>query len=260
MQVCEPALGVIAQGRKRVMLAGEDYFYDPAHCLLVSVDLPIATQVVSASPESPYLSLAIHLDLAQVAELLIDADVPSLEGALPSRGMAVTAIDPPLLDAVLRLLRLLENPRDAAVLAPLFLREIAYRVLTGEQGPRLRQIVAQGGPANRIAQAIDWLKHNYARPFRIETVARAAHMSPSALHHHFKAVTAMSPLQYQKQLRLEQARRLMLGEGLDAAEAGHRVGYESSSQFSREYRRLFGQPPRRDLISLRMASTGQEFG
>jgi AraC-like DNA-binding protein len=252
--VFEPALCVTARGRKRLLLADEDYSYDPAHFLLVSVDLPIVGQVVSASPEDPYLGLRIDLDIAQVGEIVMMADAPVPRGAAPGRGLAVSAIDPPLLDAVIRLVRLLESPRDAAVLAPLVLREITYRVLTGVQGPRLRQIAAQGAPAQRIALAINWLKRNFAQRFRIETVAREAHMSPSALHQHFKLVTAMSPLQYQKRLRLQEARRLMLGEGLDAAAAGYRVGYESPSQFSREYRRLFGQPPRRDLVSLRNAS------
>jgi AraC-like DNA-binding protein len=252
--VCEPALCVVARGRKRLMLADEDYVYDPAHFLLVSVDLPLVGQIVAASPEAPSLSVRIDLDLGQVGEVLLNADIPGPRGAASGRGLAVSAIDPPLLDAVTRLLRLLESPRDAAVLAPLVLREIIYRVLTGEQGPRLREIVAQGGPAQRIAQAIDWLKRNYTQPFRIDTIAREAHMSPSAFHHHFKVVTAMSPLQYQKRLRLQEARRLLLGEGLDAATAGYRVGYESPSQFSREYRRLFGRPPRRDRVSLQLAS------
>jgi AraC-like DNA-binding protein len=252
--VCEPALCVITRGRKRVMLADEDYVYDPAHFLLVSVDLPLVGQVVSASPEAPYLSVRIDLDLGQVGEVLLDAEIPGPRVALPGRGLAVSAIDPPLLDAVTRLLRLLESPRDAAFLAPLVLREITYRVLMGEQGPRLRELVAQGGPAPRIAQAIGWLKRNFTEPFRIETIAREVHMSPSTFHQHFKVVTAMSPLQYQKRLRLQEARRLLLGEGLDAAAAGYRVGYESPSQFSREYRRLFGRPPRRDRVSLRMAS------
>jgi AraC-like DNA-binding protein len=215
--VLEPALCVIARGRKRVVLAGSEYFYDPAHFLLASVDVPIVGHVVSASPEAPFLGLRIEIDPGQVGELLLDADLPDTRTGAPGRGLAVSAVDPPLLDAVTRLVRLLENERDAAVLAPLVLREITYRVLTGEQGPRLRQLAAAGGPTQRIAQAIDWLKNNYMNPFRIATIAREAHMSPSALHHQFKAVTAMSPLQYQKRLRLQEARRLMLREGLDAA-------------------------------------------
>ncbi|SIO29615.1 transcriptional regulator, AraC family [Singulisphaera sp. GP187] len=249
--VVEPALCVVARGRKRVMLAEEVLVYDPAHFLLVSVDLPLVGQVVEASPEEPYLSVRIDLDLGQVGEVLLDAEIPHSRDSAPRRGLAVSAVDPPLLDAVSRLISLLESPRDIQVMAPLILREITYRVLMGEQGLRLRQIVAEGGQAQRIALAIDWLKRNFARSFRIEDLARETHMSPSAFHQHFKAVTAMSPLQYQKRLRLQEARRLMLGESLDASAAAYRVGYESPSQFSREYQRCFGEPPRRDLARIR---------
>jgi AraC-like DNA-binding protein len=169
----------------------------------------------------------------------------------PQRGLAVSRAELPLLDAVVRLLLLLDSPRDIGVLAPLVLREITYRLLVGEQGPRLRQIAAANSQTRRVTVATNWLKHNFARPFSIEALAREVHMSPSGLQHQFKAVTAMSPLQYQKRLRLQEARRLMLCEGLDAASAGFRVGYESPSQFSREYRRLFGKPPQRDMTLLR---------
>jgi AraC-like DNA-binding protein len=250
----EPALCIVAQGSKRVMLADEIYSYDPAQFLLVSVDLPLAGQVVKASPDAPYLSLRIDLDPGVVGDLLIEAGLTGPASPTPRRGLAVSPVDAPLLDAVVRLLHLLDSPRDIGVLAPLIVREITYRLLRGEQGPRLRQITTEGGQAQRIARAIHWLKHNYSRPFSIDAIAREAHMSPSGLHHHFKAVTAMSPLQYQKQLRLQEARRLMLSEALDAAAAGYRVGYESPSQFSREYRRLFGAPPQRDMASLRRAS------
>jgi AraC-like DNA-binding protein len=254
--VYEPAFCFVAQGSKRVMLADEVYHYDPTHFLLVSVDLPLSGQIVEASPQSPYLGLRIDLDPGQVGELI--ADSGSEAPRLPTRrGLAVSPVDPPLLDAVVRLLLLLDHPRDIGVLAPLVLREITYRLLTGEQGPRLHQIAAQDGQAWRIAGAVGWLKRNFTRPFSIEALAREVHLSPSGLQHHFKAVTAMSPLQYQKRLRLQEARRLMLGERLDAAEAGYRVGYESPSQFSREYRRLFGEPPRRDMALLRArAGTG----
>lgn len=249
--VYEPALCLIARGRKQVLLADETYVYDPAHFLLVSVDLPLVGQVIEASPENPYLSVRIDLDLGQVREILLDAEPPDTPPASPARGLSVSATDAPLLQAVTRLVALLECPGDIRVIAPLVLREIAYRVLMGEQGPRLRQIASEGGQAQRISLAIEWLRRHFDRPFRIEDVAREAHMSPSAFHQHFKAVTAMSPLQYQKRLRLQEARCLMLGESLDAAAAGYRVGYESPSQFSREYRRLFGEPPRRDLSRLR---------
>jgi AraC-like DNA-binding protein len=166
----------------------------------------------------------------------------------------VSRAEPPLLDAVIRLLHLLDSPRDISVLAPLVLREINYRLLVGEQGLRLRQIAASNGQTQRVTAATRWLQHNFARPLNIEALAREVHLSPSGLHHCFKAVTAMSPVQYQKQLRLQEARRLMLSEGLDAASAAFRVGYQSPSQFSREYRRLFGQPPQRDLALLRTTS------
>lgn len=252
--ICEPALCLVARGRKRVMLADEIYTYDPAHFLLVSVGLPIVGKVIEASEEEPYLSLRLDLDLAQVGEILLEVGPPDRQGTDQRRGLAVSEVDPPLLDAVVRLLALLDNPRDIAVVAPLVLREIGYRLLMGEQGPRLCQIASEGGQSRRIATAIEWLRKNFTRSFRVEEVAREVHMSPSAFHEHFKAVTAMSPLQYQKRLRLQEARKLMLGEGLDAAAAAYRVGYESSSQFSREYRRCFGEPPRRDMARLRMVS------
>ena len=250
MVLYEPSLCLIAQGSKLVHLADEVYRYDPAQFLLVSVDLPVAGQVIEASPRAPYLALRISLDPGVVGELVADGASPEFRDAAPVRGLAVSPVEAPLLDAVTRLVDLLEQPRDAAVLAPLVLREITYRVLTGEQGARLRQIAAAGGPVQRIARAIRWLKDHFAESLSIDALAREVRMSASALHHHFKRVTALSPLQYQKRLRLQEARRLMLGEGLDAASAAFRVGYESPSQFSREYRRLFGAPPKKDVASL----------
>ncbi len=248
--VYEPSLCVVAQGAKEVLLADETYRLDPAHFLLVSVDLPVAARVVEASPGQPYLAVRIALDTAVVGELLADGTSAPPHG-LPVRGLAVTLVEPPLLDAVSRLVALLDSPRDIEALSPLVLREITYRVLTGPQGSRLRQIAAAGAPAQRIARAIRWLKDHFADPLRIEWLAKHVRMSPSAFHLHFKSVTAMSPLQYQKRIRLQEARRLMLGEGLDAAEAAFRVGYESPSQFSREYRRMFGAPPRQDVAAVR---------
>jgi AraC-like DNA-binding protein len=248
----EPSLCLVAQGSKRVLLAGEVYRYDPAQVLLVSVDLPVATQVIEASPRAPYLALRVALDPAVVGELVADGACPDTRGTALSRAVAVSPVERPLLDAVVRLVGLLESPRDIAALSPLVLREITYRVLTGEQGQRLRQIASAGAPAQRIAMAIRWLKDHFAEPLRIEALAREVRLSPSALHRYFKAVTAMSPLQYQKRLRLQEARRLMFGDGLDASGAGFRVGYESPSQFSREYSRLFGAPPRRDVETLRL--------
>jgi AraC-like DNA-binding protein len=249
--VYEPSLCVVAQGAKEVLLADETYRLDPAQSLLVSVDLPVAARVVEASPGRPYLAVRIALDPAVVGELLADGMTAPPLGS-PARGLAVTPVEPPLLDAVTRLVALLDSPQDVVPLAPLVLREITYRVLTGPQGLRLRQIASAGAPAHRIALALRWLKEHFANPLRIESLAKRVRMSPSAFHLHFKSVTAMSPLQYQKRLRLQEARRLMLGEGLDAAEAAFRVGYESPSQFSREYRRMFGAPPRQDVAALKV--------
>jgi AraC-like DNA-binding protein len=246
-----PCLCVIAQGAKEVVVGGQAYRYDPAQSLLVSVDLPAATRVVEASPGQPCLAVRLGLDSAGVGELLADGVTAPPLGP-PARGLGVTPVEPPLLGAVTRLVALLDAPHDIGVLSPLVLREITYRVLTGPQGARLRQIAAAGAPAHRIARAIGWLKDHFAEPARVEALARRVGLSPSAFHLHFKAVTGLSPLQYQKRLRLQEARRLMLGEGLDAAEAAFRVGYESPSQFGREYRRLFGAPPRRYVASLQV--------
>jgi AraC-like DNA-binding protein len=248
--VYEPSLCIVAQGTKEVLLADESYLLEPAGSLLVSVDLPVAARVVEASPDRPYLAVRISVDPAVVGELLADGTAAPPLGST-ARGLVVTPVEPPLLDAVARLVALLDSPRDVEPLAPLVLREITYRVLAGPQGLRLRQIASAGAPARRIARAIRWLKDHFADPLRIESLAKQVGMSPSAFHLHFKGVTAMSPLQYQKRLRLQEARRLMLGEGLDAAEAAFRVGYESPSQFSREYRRMFGAPTRQDVAAVK---------
>jgi AraC-like DNA-binding protein len=254
--VYEPALCVVAQGRKRVMLADEVYFYGPEQCLVISVDLPVVGQVIEATRAEPYLCLKLHLDPGQISALMMEL-AQGQGGTRNQRaerlrlGLSVSPVDPALLDAAVRLARLLETPKDIPILAPLVEREILYRLLSSEYGDRLRQIAMADHRLIAVNRAISWLKRNYAAPFRIETVAREARMSPSALHHIFKSVTAMSPLQYQKQIRLQEARRLMLGQAMDAATAGHSVGYESPSQFSREYSRLFGAPPLRDIARLK---------
>jgi AraC-like DNA-binding protein len=219
----------------------------------VSVDLPVDARVVEAAAGRPYLAVRLSLDPAVVGELLADGTAAPPLGR-PARGLAVTPVEPPLLDAVTRLVALLDSPQDVGPLSPLVLREITYRVLTGPHGLRLRQIAAAGAPAQRVARAIRWLKDHFADPLRVVALARQVGMSPSAFHLHFKGVTGMSPLQYQKRLRLQEARRLMLGGGIDAADAAFRVGYESPSQFGREYRRMFGASPRRDVAALKVES------
>lgn len=249
-----PALAVIAQGSKRLMVGDDVYVYDAANYLVTSVDLPGISQVVVPAPEHPYLSLRLDLDAEKIGALMHDAALPPLAEQTACRGLFVARVGPPLLDAVLRLARLLDTPRDIPILAPLIEREILYRLLMDGQGERLRQIALAGSHTHRVVKAISWLREHYQQPLRVDDIARSVNMSASSLHHHFKAVTAMSPLQYQKQLRLQEARRLMLNDAADAATAGHRVGYGSASQFSREYRRLFGAPPVQDIARLREAA------
>jgi len=249
--VYQPCLAVVVQGRKRVVLNEEVFYYDALNYLVVSVTLPAMGQVVEASAEHPYLCLRFNLDLDEIARLLLELDDRGAAPIAADRGLYVASMGEPLLDAVLRLVKLLDTPDDVPVLAPVIQREIYYRVLRGELGHRLVDLAEGDGTNHRIVRAIEWLKQRYASPLRIEELADAVHMSPSALHHRFKAVTAMSPLQYQKHLRLHEARRLMFADGIECATAGHRVGYESPSQFSREYRRLFGAPPRVEIARLR---------
>jgi AraC-like DNA-binding protein len=251
--VYQPCLGIVVQGRKRALLNDEVFHYDALNYLVVSVTLPAMGQVLEATPEHPYLSLRLNLDLEEIARLVLELGDRGPPPAATDRGLFVARLDEPLLDAVLRMVKLLDTPEDIGVLAPVVQREIYYRMLRGELGYRLVDLAQSEGGSHRVVRAIEWLKQHYAAPLRIEELADTVHMSPSALHHRFKAVTAMSPLQYQKHLRLHEARRLMFADGIDCAIAGHRVGYESSSQFSREYRRLFGAPPRSEIARLREA-------
>jgi AraC-like DNA-binding protein len=245
-----PTLSIVAQGRKRMFVGDEVYTYDAANFLVISTDTPVIGQVIEATEEAPYLCLKIDLDPAEIAALLIEAGgVGSVADAEPSVGFS--PVSPELLDAAVRYVRLLGSPQDIPVLGPMIKRELLYRVLRSPQGSKLQQIAVAESRLQQVNRAIGWIKVNYREAFAIETVAAEARMSPSALHVHFKAVTAMSPLQYQKQLRLQEARRMMLAEGIDAANAGHRVGYDSPSQFSREYARLFGAPPLRDVARLK---------
>jgi AraC-like DNA-binding protein len=249
----EPGLVLVLQGRKQATLGRQVLSYDPLHALVVSVTLLPQAQIVDASPERPYLCLRLGVDTHELASLLLEAApvIPAGASAAPAPGLHVTTVSAPLLDALHRLLHLLLQPRDLPVLAPLLRREIFYRVLTGDLGPQLRALAVAGSQAQRIVRAIDLVRRRYTEPLRVDELAAAAHMSASTLHARFKQVTAMTPLQYQKLLRLHEARRLMLADGLDAASAAHRVGYESPSQFNREYRRQFGAPPRAEVQRLR---------
>jgi AraC-like DNA-binding protein len=251
-----PAFCVIAQGSKEVLLGDSLYRYDPAHYLLSTVELPVAGQIVEASAERPYLSFLLELDPALVSSVMVEAGHLASRSRGDVRAIDVSPLDANLLDAVVRLVRILDSPAEARILRPLITREIVYRLLMGEQGNRLRHLALLGGPSDRIAEAVDRLRREFDQPLRIESLAREMGMSVSGFHHHFKAVTAMSPLQFQKQLRLQEARRILLAENLDAASAGYRVGYDDASQFSREYKRLFGQPPLRDVERLREGARG----
>ena len=245
--VVEPSVCVIAQGSKEVLLGESRYRYDPSHYLLATVELPRISQILEASEERPYLSLRLKLTPALVSSVMVEVGPSLLKNHADTRAMSVSLLDANLLDAFVRLVRLLDTPADIPVLLPLFTREIIYRLLSGEQGARLRHLALQGGYTPDIARAVKRLRQDFDQPLRIESLAQELGMSVSGFHHHFKAVTAISPLQYQKQLRLQEARRLMLGEDLDAASAAFRVGYRDASHFNREYKSLFGVPPLRDV-------------
>jgi AraC-like DNA-binding protein len=249
--VFQPCLAIVVQGRKLAVLNDEVFHYDALNYLVVSVTLPGMGQVIEASPEHPYLSLRLNLDLEEIARLVLQLGDRGPSPSTADCGLFVARLDEPLLDAVLRMVKLLDTPEDLDVLAPIVQREIYYRMLRGDLGSRLVDLAQSEGGSYRVVRAIEWLKQHYAAPLRIEDLADAVHLSPSALHHRFKSVTAMSPLQYQKHLRLHEARRLMYADGIECATAGHRVGYESASQFSREYRRLFGASPRIEIARLR---------
>lgn len=244
--VYEPMLCLILDGAKNTTLGAETHPYRAGQYLVVSADLPVSGQVIAA----PYLAVGIPLDPAVIADLMMEAG-DALPEAPPVRALAVSDMDDDLIDAVIRLVRLLDRPQEAPVLAPLIRRELMWRLLAGERADMMRQIGAEGGRLSQVRRAIRWLRVHYAEPMRIERLAEVAGMSETSLHRHFKAVTAMSPLQYQKQIRLQEARNLLLSRGRDVAGIGFTVGYDSPSQFSREYARLFGRPPGRDLERLR---------
>lgn len=250
----EPSICLIAQGAKRVRLGDDTYVYDAHHYLITSVHLPTVVQIIEASPERPYLGLRLMLDQREISQLMVDSNLPPPRVQQSGRGMATGEVGLPLLTAFQRLIDLLADRQDIPILAPIIQREITYRLLVGDQGERLRQIASAGSQSHQIARAIDWLKANFSQPLSIDDLAAQVRMSSSTFHHHFRSMTALSPLQFQKQLRLQEARRLMLSECMDAANAAFQVGYESPSQFSREYNRQFGAPPLRDVTKLRQMS------
>lgn len=250
----EPSVCLVAQGAKRVILGDDTFVYDTHHYLITSVNLPTVVQIIEASPERPYLGIRLKFDLREITQMMVDSDLPKPRTQQSSRGMATGEVTLPLLTAIQRLIDLLSDQQDIPILAPIIQREIIYRLLVGDQGERLRQIATAGSQSNQIARAIDWLKSNFTEPLSIDSLAAKSSMSTSTFHHHFRSMTALSPLQFQKQLRLQEARRLMLAERMDAANAAFQVGYESPSQFSREYNRQFGAPPLRDITKLRQIS------
>jgi AraC-type DNA-binding domain-containing proteins len=249
--VVKPSVCVTAQGSKEVLLGDSRYQYDPSQYLLASVELPHVSQVLEASKEQPYLSLRLELTPTLVSSVMVESGHSLPPGLADVRAIAVSPLDVNLLDAFVRLVRLLDSPAEAQALLPLIAREIIYRILIGEQGARLRHLAILGGYPPHIARAVERLRQDFDQPLHIEDIAQELGMSDSGFYHHFKAVTTMSPLQFQKQLRLQEARRLMLGEDLDAASAAYRVGYNDASHFNREYKSLFGVPPMRDVQRLR---------
>ena len=253
--VSEPSFCVIAQGSKKILL-GEDCFrYDPANYLISTMGLPLISEVVQASPRQPYLSVRLVLDPSIVTSVTVESTGidrrPNANHGGNVKAVDVSALDANLLDATLRLVRLIDTPGEYRALAPLVTREIIYRLLTGAQSSRLRHLAEVGGQAHRMVRAVQTLREDFDKPLRIENLAKKLGMSVSGFHAHFKSVTAMSPLQFQKQIRLQEARRLMVSQSLDASEAGYRVGYDDASHFSREYKRHFGEPPIRDVERLR---------
>lgn len=246
-----PGIIVVAQGSKQVNLGQNTFIYDEAHYLLTAVDLPIVSWVAEATQEVPCLVLSLKLDISMVRELLSREEIHVADAPSDSPAMSIGETTPEFLGACCRLLDLLNSPQDISFLSGLIQREIIYRILRGPEGARLRAVATLGDQSHRTAKAIAWIAANYAKTLRVEELAELSSMGVSTLHHHFRILTSMSPLQYQKQLRLQSARSLMLNSGMDAARAAFEVGYESPTQFSREYSRFFGHPPMRDIRVLR---------
>lgn len=249
----EPSCCIVAQGRKRVTIGGRAWQYDPAHYLVVGLDLPVIGAVVEASEQQPYLCLRLQLDRQVLADMLLqEPPAPDSRQA----AMAVGEATPQLIDAAARLMQLLDTPADALALAPLIEREMTHRLLHGTQAGLLRQLAQRSSRINRVQKAVSYIRQHFAEAFAIDDLAAVADMSVSTFHAHFKGATQMSPLQFRTQIRLQEARRLMVADGLGAAEAGFRVGYESPSQFSRDYGRLFAAPPKRDVARMRGIAPG----
>ncbi len=251
----EPSVCLIAQGAKRVLLGRDTFIYDTNYYLFSGLPLPVTAQITEASNKAPYLGLRLTFDYSDITKIMTESKLPPPKSEKTERGMATGLLTLPLVNAFQRLIDLLDNEQDIPVLSPVIQREIFYRLLVGEQGKRLRQLAASGSTSQQVAQVVAWIKSNFTKPVRIEDLADMAEMGISTFHHHFREMTALSPLQFQKRLRLQEARRLLLTENIDAATAAFHVGYESPSQFSREYSRLYGVSPIRDITVLRSEST-----
>lgn len=245
----------MAQGDKQALLGDEVITYGPGQSMLTSIELPVISRVTRASPQEPLLGLMLVLDSQQISQAASDMQLPAPARGTGLRPLTIEQLDVRLTQDLVRLLELLEQPRLMALLAPLIKREIIIRLLAGPHGPQLQHLVADGSPSQQISKAVTWLKENFAQPMQVDELAARVHMSPSTFRQHFRAITGTSPLQYQKQLRLQQARQLMLTQNFDAGSASGQVGYESASQFSREYGRLFGAPPQQDVKRMRALET-----
>jgi AraC-like DNA-binding protein len=250
--VLEPSFCMIAQGSKEVLLGNSRYQYDQSNYLLATLELPRVSQVLEASRERPYLSLRLALDPQLVSSVMVEAGHNMLpRNSAEVRAIDVSPLDANLLDAVVRLVRLQDSPAEAPILMPMLMREIIFRLLRGDHGGRLRHMTVMAGHTPQIARAVQRIRQDFDQPLRVDQMAQELGMSVSSFHQHFKAVTAMSPLQFQKHLRLQEARRLMLSENLDASSTAYRVGYNDASHFNREYKSVFGVPPVRDVQRLR---------
>jgi len=246
-------LGVVAQGGKQVLLGGEVIDYGPGQSMLTTIDLPVVSHVVRGSVTEPFLGLMLTLDSRHIVQMASEMELPQPPRDSAYRRISIETLDKALVDALVRLVELLDEPALIPRLAPLIQQEIIIRLLSGPHGPQLRHLAAVGSPSQQIAKAVAWLKQNFTQALQVDELAARAHMSPSTFRQHFRTITGTSPLQFQKQLRLQEARQLMLSQNIDAVNAGGLVGYESASQFSREYSRLFGAPPQRDVRRMRLA-------